>query len=139
MNKYGKVYHKIHDKAINGKDLKTCLFELKNACLSLEINDLVFILDNDRIHHYSGLSSMIESLNLNLQYLPAYSPFLNPIENCLLIWKNYVIRMEALNETQLKNFIDFSFNEVTLDNCDCFYRKMLRYINRSANSEVILE
>ena len=32
MNKYGMVYHKIHDKAVNGENFRDCLVELKDAC-----------------------------------------------------------------------------------------------------------
>ena len=54
MNKYGLIYHKIHNTAVNGEDFKTCLIELKNQCLAAGISDPVFILDNARIHHYKG-------------------------------------------------------------------------------------
>ena len=33
---------------------KTCLIDLKNACLAKGINTPMFILDNARIHHYKS-------------------------------------------------------------------------------------
>ena len=56
MNKYGLIYHKIHNTAVNGEDFKTCLIELKNQCLAAGISDPVFILDKARIHHYKCLN-----------------------------------------------------------------------------------
>ena len=75
MNKYGLIYNKIHNTAVNGEDFKTCLIELKNQCLAAGIGDPVFILDNARIHHYKGLNETISELNLKLCYLPLYKPF----------------------------------------------------------------
>ena len=59
------IYHKIHDKAI---------IEAAN------INPIL-ILDNATIYHYWGLQETIRELNLNIVYLPPYSPLFNPIEN----------------------------------------------------------
>lgn len=139
MNKYGMIFHKIHNKAVNGEDFKECLMELKAECTIQNINNPVFILDNARIHHYRGLSDTIESLGLKLFFLPPYSPFLNPIENIFSVWKNLVIRSEAKNENELKQLISSKFDCITSTHCDSFYRKMLRYIQKAENMEIINE
>lgn len=137
MNKYGMIYHKIHKKAVNGENFKECLVELKAACLTMNINDPTFILDNAKIHHYCGLNDTINSLGLKLFFLSPYSPFLNPIENIFSVWKNLVIRGEAKNEMELKNLISSKFNCITSTHCDSFYRKMLKYIQKAENREII--
>ncbi|ORD96501.1 hypothetical protein HERIO_1574 [Hepatospora eriocheir] len=139
MNKCGMLYHKIHDRVINGETFKTCLQELKAICNVNGIDTPVFILDNARIHHYSGLAETICHLGLELVSLPPYSPFLNPIENCFSVWKNFVVRGAATSEPELKNLIESRFNEVSSQSSDAFYMKMLRYVNRSAEGEIILE
>ena len=72
-------------------------------CTSKEIINPIFIADNARIHHYSGVKELIASLQLKVVYLPPYSPFLNPIKNIFSVWKNLVIRGEAKSENELRN------------------------------------
>ncbi|XP_029657634.1 uncharacterized protein LOC115231855 [Octopus sinensis] len=81
MNKYGMLFHKIHDKAVNGEDFKTVLLEIKALCLSKDITNPIFIMDNARIHHYRGLENDTEVSTIIRKFLPPYCPFLNPIEN----------------------------------------------------------
>lgn len=42
----------------------------------------VVIIDNCSVHHVSGVESMITSMGALVNYLPPYSPDLNPIEEC---------------------------------------------------------
>lgn len=139
VNKHGIIYSKIHDKAVTGEDFKICLTEIKNECIQRSIENPVFVMDNARIHHYRGLQQVIVEEDLHIQYLPPYSPFLNPIENVLSVWKNLVIRRCSTNENELKLAIKECFNEITMAHCDSFYRKMLGYIDRSSRSEIIME
>ena len=72
-------------------------------------------------------------------FLPPYSPFLNPIENVFSVWKNLVISGNAENEQQLRSLISSKFEEITHDHCEAFYRKMKGYVIRLGNGEIILE
>ncbi|KAF7689077.1 hypothetical protein CDIK_2903, partial [Cucumispora dikerogammari] len=139
VSKRGVLYHKIRNTAFNGESFKSSLIELNTVCLDKGILNPVFILDNCRIHHYLGLKETIESLNLTLLYLPPYSPFLNPIENVFSVWKNAVIRTGCKNEEELYSVISSTFLEIEPSVCEAFYRKMLRYLNKSANREIINE
>lgn len=133
MNKYNMLFYKIFDKPLNGEDFKSGLVELKNECFIKGINNPVFLLDNARIHHYTNLIDSLGDLNINLEFLPPYSPFLNPIENCFSKWKNFIRRGNASNISELKTLIREGSNCITASDCDGFYRKMLRYINLSLN------
>ena len=69
---------------------------IKN-CEKLEIRDLcqkekVFhlILDNYSVHHSAYIEHIGKILNLNLIFLPTYSPDLNPIEDVWRIIKKFV-------------------------------------------------
>jgi len=139
MNKYGMIFHKINERAVNGEDFKEALKELKVACASEGIEHPILIMDNARIHHYRGLENDHEVSCLAKKYLPPYSPFLNPIENVFSVWKNLVIRGGARNEVELRNLINAKFAEVTTEHCGSFYRKMLGYLIKCANGEEILE
>lgn len=139
VNKNGIIYSKIHDKAVTGEDFKLSLEEIKIQCSLNQIPDPIFVMDNAKIHHYKGLQNIIDNLHLKIEYLPPYSPFLNPIENVFSVWKNAVIRRQSKNEAELRTAITECFNDITPHHCDSFYRKMLGYINRSSREEVILE
>lgn len=139
MNKYGMIYHKINERSVNGEDFKVFLKEIKTKCIEAEISNPIFIMDNARIHHYGGLFEDPEIVQYNIRYLPPYSPFLNPIENVFSVWKNNVIRGGAMNESQLRTLIVVNFEAITSENCSSFYRKMLGYLARCSNRELILE
>ncbi|KAF7686071.1 hypothetical protein CDIK_3179 [Cucumispora dikerogammari] len=98
-----------------------------------------FQMDNARIHHYRGLREDEEVASYRINYLPPYSPFLNPIENVSSVWKNSVIRCGVRTEAQLRTQVSEKFSEITSDHCGRFYRKMLGYLNRAAMGEEILE
>lgn len=139
MNKNGMIYSKINDRPFNGEIFKDSLVELKAFCNQINIISPVFIMDNARIHHYSGLMNVVEEFGFIVKYLPPYSPFLNPIENCFSKWKNFVIRGCAKNEVELKSLIERGFGSITESDCDGFYRKMLRYVIKSERREEIFE
>ena len=139
MNKYGMIFHKINYRPVNGEDLKCYLLELVKTCNEGGIDSPCFILDNARIHHYNGLHDIVQQLELTLFYLPPYSPFLNPIENCFSKWKNFVVRSQSRNEAELLNYIGEGFRTITSTDCGGYYKKMLGYIVRCLNNEIILE
>ena len=69
---------------------------LKN-CEKLDIYDICqkqkrlnIVLDNYSVHHSAYIEQVAEILNINLIFLPAYSPDLNPIEDVWRIIKKYV-------------------------------------------------
>ncbi|KAF7692219.1 hypothetical protein CDIK_2440 [Cucumispora dikerogammari] len=92
MNKYELLFFKTHDSPINSETFKTGLIELRDKCLEKNISNPIFILDNARIHYYTHLITSLDEMRIKLLFLPSYSPFLNPIENCFFKWKNFVIR-----------------------------------------------
>ncbi|MEN2497738.1 MAG: hypothetical protein MHMPM18_005194 [Marteilia pararefringens] len=139
MNKYGMIDHVINDRPVNGEDFKSYLLTLKGKCNDNRINNPIFILDNARIHHYSGVKQLIETEEMEVIYLPPYSPFLNPIENGFSKWKNFVTRGGATNELEVKNLINEGFGSVSQSDCEGYFRKMTRYVARSLARETILE
>ncbi|KAF7684984.1 hypothetical protein CDIK_4267, partial [Cucumispora dikerogammari] len=139
ISKAGVLYHTIRNSAFNGEAFKSSLVELNSVCQQKGIINPVFVLDNCRIHHYTGLRVTIEGLGLNLMFLPPYSPFLNPIENVFSVWKNEVIRAGSKNEQELNETISSTFTAILPSVCEAFYRKMLRYLNKSTNREIINE
>ena len=54
----------------------------------------------------------------SLVFLPAYSPFLNPVENLLSKWKGIVKQANCSTEEKLKNEIRNVAARITADDCD---------------------
>lgn len=137
--KYGMLNYYISNVPINGESFKNYIISLKRICFARGINEPIFIIDNAKIHHYIGLASVLAENELVLKFLPPYSPMLNIIENCFSKWKNFVIRSEAKNESELFRLIESGFEIITASDCDGFYRKMLSAIVKSNAREEFLE
>ncbi|TBU08120.1 putative DDE-like endonuclease [Hamiltosporidium magnivora] len=133
------IYHKIHERAVNGEDFKLSIKEINESCQRQGISIPIFVMDNARIHHYRGLNDDEEIASYRLKYLPPFSPFLNPIKNVFSVWKNKVIRGGARTEPQLRILICEKINEITGEHCSSFYRKMLGYLQKAEVGQVILE
>lgn len=50
----------------------------------------VIILDNARIHHDKGLIGFLQAFGIRVEFLPPYSPDLNPIETAFSVIKSYL-------------------------------------------------
>ena len=105
IEKYGKTkgYKKTFAKAVNNliyKENKNdefaidalIRFELLNNLESMNIGgllenekEIVIILDNYKPHHNTQFKKFCELLKIKLIYLPAYTPWYNPIEQ---VWKS---------------------------------------------------
>ncbi|KAF7685661.1 hypothetical protein CDIK_3590, partial [Cucumispora dikerogammari] len=86
MTKYGMLYHKIYERAVNGNDFILALKEINESSLRFSIDTLIFIMDNARIHRYRGMREDAEISALRINYLPPYSLVLNQIENVFSVW-----------------------------------------------------
>ncbi|KAF7685996.1 hypothetical protein CDIK_3256 [Cucumispora dikerogammari] len=115
MNKYGMIYHEIHERSVNGRYFKEALKEIKECCVRKGISSSIYIMDNVRIHHYRELREDEEAASYRINYLPPYSPFLNPIENVFSVWKNSIIRCCVRIEAQLRTQVSEKFSEITSD------------------------
>ena len=63
------IHHKVFNQALNGKDFKSALIEIKDKCTSKGILNPIFLAVNARIHHYSNVEEFIASLQLKVVYL----------------------------------------------------------------------
>lgn len=97
------------------------------------------VMDNARIHYNPGLKEWIEDRNKHmLKYLPPYSPFLNPIEECFLKVKNYVKKHPLDNQESLCQRIKEGSYEITKENCEGWIRHSISFFPRCLELEKIL-
>ena len=59
----------------------------------------VLIMDNARIHHNSELINIVQELGGKVEFLPPYSPDLNPIERSFSVIKAWIKRHRRFMET----------------------------------------
>lgn len=89
------------------------------------------IMDNVKFHHSPEVKSKLRELRINFDYLPAYSPQLNPIEEFFSMLKARfcsakIINPDATIEVLIDNILS-SENDYTLQ-CHGFYESMRRWI-----------
>ena len=107
LNGFDTIMFPIHTKT---EDF--CLF-LQEIRKNNPINRICLILDNFATHKANGVRKKAKDLNIELIYLPPYSPDLNPIERIWLTMKarwfnNYVCK----NEEQLIERLDQALLDV---------------------------
>ena len=91
----------------------------------LEVGDTI-VMDNCPTHHHEGrrvLSKFLDDLNIELVYMPAYSPDFNPTEyvfgnlKCVLKYQLW-----ELTNTDLKESLYTAINFITPGDMHGFYR-----------------
>jgi transposase len=88
----------------------------------LNIENGVLIMDNASIHKTTEFTSACEEKGIVVKYLPAYSPFLNPIENLFSKWKSIVKSCLVQNEEELMIAINLASLEITSRDCNGYFQ-----------------
>jgi len=81
----------------------------------------VVILDNLATHKVAGVRAAIEAAGARLEYLPPYSPDLNPIENLWSKVKQGLKSRAPRNARQLFKAAGAAFDAVTSEDCHGFF------------------
>ena len=78
----------------------------------------IVVLDNAAIHHAGGVVDLIESTGALVQFLPPYSPDLNPIEEAFSKVKSALKANECLLDIiDIESFVLHAFTSITANNC----------------------
>jgi transposase len=84
-------------------------------------HDDVVIMDNLATHKVAGVREAIEAAGARLEYLPPYSPDLNPIENLWSKVKQGVKSRAPRTARQLHHAAGAAFATVTPEDCQGFF------------------
>jgi transposase len=82
----------------------------------------LLVMDNVRFHHSAAVQDLVAASSHRISYLPPYSPFLNPIENCFSKWKNSVRRSKFKTRETLIERIGEAAALITEENCLGWYQ-----------------
>lgn len=127
------------DGAFNTNLFLDFLEQLKESLANANITQPLIIMDNIAFHKAGLVKDFAEQNNMRLEYLPPYSPFLNPIENMFAKWKEIVGRARPKKETELMRAIKDGSDLITREDCEGYYRNMLRYVRKCCNGDEITD
>lgn len=82
----------------------------------------VVIWDNVSFHRRESLRELIEAHGATVTFLPAYSPELNPIEECWSKLKAWLRKTAARTITDLQEAITEAIRQVTLKDIEGWFR-----------------
>lgn len=80
------------------------------------------IMDNARFHHSEIVRAAVQNAGHEIKYLPAYSPYFNPIEFLFSQWKGFVAGARPRNENELFAAINSVDQRVTVDHLKNYFR-----------------
>jgi len=94
------------------------------------------VMDDVGFHKTEIVREELIILDLSVKYLPAYSPFFNPIENMFSKWKNFVKRAQEKNEVELLAVMNEVRTVITAEDCNNYVAKVNTNCNNCANHNV---
>lgn len=123
------IANQIFDGSVNGERLRNFLEESLPQHIPGQLRKTL-VLDNAKIHHTQGVREICQRKGINIQYLPAYSPQLNPIEEFFSVVKaNYKRSRRQFNTTQeIHQEIVVSVFAVEYQTYQNIFRNMRRWI-----------
>ena len=71
------------------------------------------------------------------EFLPPYSPFLNPIEEVFSKWKSALRRSAPKDQEELYNNIHISSQSITNQDCSNYIKHMESYLPKCKNRQII--
>lgn len=90
-------------------------------CPKLHPGDIV-VLDNLSTHKIAAVKTLVEARGASVQYLPAYSPDLNPIEMAFAKLKAHLRQAAARTSEQLQSAVANALTSFRPDLCRSFFR-----------------
>ena len=112
----------VTDKTVNGdiflQFVEQCLVPVLSNARS------VVIMDNASIHHVENVVERIQQTGAIIQFLPPYSPDLNPAEEVFTKIKKFLVNNDvAFSTTMTPSFmITMAFNTITTADCNAYIR-----------------
>lgn len=100
--------------------------------------DAVFIMDNARFHHARLVVDWFNDKRLTQEFVPPYSPMLNPIEECFSKIHQSICMARVSSERTLFSAIDDAFASVTASNCRGWFDHTIEYHGQCLRKQPIL-
>lgn len=111
------------------------ILELTNS----NLENIIIIMDNASFHKCIEFKDLIVSAHHQLEFLPPYSPFFNPIENMFSQWKKIVRNLSPKNELELMTAIGSFKNLINPEQCHNYYRHIVNNCIDSINGKDVFD
>ena len=88
------------------------------------------VMDNASIHKSPNVQAVFDGMQYvqKVEFITAYSPQLNAIEQCFSKWKAYIKRHNCRNEGGLIKLIEDAANTITKQDCEGWHREVTRQL-----------
>ncbi|XP_053211205.1 uncharacterized protein LOC128394858 [Panonychus citri] len=137
INYRSLYFYEAKEKGYDTEHFVTFLNQFLRFLERDDIKEAYIIMENVPFHHSTGVKDTIEGKGHNLIFLPAYSPFLNPIENMFNQLKYYVKRFNPNTPDDVFHGVDLASEMVVKNDCINYYENMMIYIGKSLEGEII--
>jgi transposase len=77
-----------------------------------DVKNKVLVMDNLRVHHNSEVKESLKELGLEIEWIPTYSPDLNPVEGLFSCLKSRLRSRIIKNEEELRQCLSEEINEL---------------------------
>ena len=94
------------------------------------------VMDNCRIHHSAFVVDSINRRGYKPLFMPPYSPFLNPIEECWSKIKSNIKRNPLDKADTLTSRLSAACQSVTVEDCQGWVSHAETFWNRCINKEL---
>lgn len=141
----GLVYYEIHRDTVDGDTFRKFVERLIRAIDDeLDTDEGVLVLDNSSVHRSDDLEELTgEHENLNFQFLPPYSPMLNPIENMFSVWKNkartLLTRGRVQTYDELESVVKAAGDAVTREKVQHACNHLAKFFDQCIREEDIVD
>jgi len=126
--------HVLHYKIIDGSYNSELFKEFIEECITKNVvSNKILLMDNVRFHKTKLIQDLFEENQISFDFIPPYSPQLNPIEEFFSMLKSryYNKRPIAKTNNEIKSYVKAVFEEIGIDehlDLDVFYRHMREFI-----------
>lgn len=135
INRHGIMCYQLFDGAVNAERFRSFLHDQLHP--QLRGNSIV-IMDNARIHHSILFKQYADENSIRVEYLPPYSPQLNPIEEYFSKLK-YTIRYtpdKPVNRTEMKLLVSNILIQHQNFSMLGYFRHMRIFVEKGYRSEI---
>lgn len=139
MTRSGIKFWKVNHNPYNTESFLGYIDEFADEIIKDDIRNSIIIMDNVPFHKSNRIRNLAMERNINIEFLPPYSPFLNPIENLFSKWKAYVRRSNPMCENDLMRSMENGLRTLTENDCEGYYLNMKKYIRLSIQGMGIFE
>lgn len=137
MNSTSLFFYEAQDSNYNTDHFTSFLSQFMTHLEENDLRGVHIFMDNARFHHAQEVQKIVSEKAHHLHFVPAYSCFLNPIENLFNQLKFYVKRKRPDCADKVFEAVELASQVISAEDCQNYFKNMLSYIDRCLAKETI--